>query len=182
MATSYPTSIDVYTNPAYFNPGPTFTGTGEHSNAYDAIIAIETFIGTSAAPVPHNPSYATAATGATALIGSPLTILTLASLPAGTYLMTATVNITNQATLTVVEPVGVLLGPTTNSSGGAYITTWQTLPVTTGAGASIISVTVIDIVVLASTTTVYCEAICLNGTGAAALSSQGQWFNAVRIN
>ena len=46
MTTSYPDAIDDYNDPTKWNPQPTHDGTGEHSNAYSAIIAIEETIGT----------------------------------------------------------------------------------------------------------------------------------------
>lgn len=49
VGTDYPTSIDRYNDPTLWNPVPRHDGTGEHSNAYDAIIAIEETIGVTGA-------------------------------------------------------------------------------------------------------------------------------------
>src|ERR1019366_8240636 len=51
MATNYPTSIDSPTNPVATNPMTSPDHAGEHANANDAVVAIETAIGTTGAPV-----------------------------------------------------------------------------------------------------------------------------------
>ena len=51
MATSYPTSIDAFTNPTGADPLTSPNHAGQHSDVNDAVEAIETAIGTTAAPV-----------------------------------------------------------------------------------------------------------------------------------
>lgn len=50
MATNYPTSIDSPTNPTPTNPMNAPSHAGEHDNANDAIVALETALGTTASP------------------------------------------------------------------------------------------------------------------------------------
>lgn len=51
MATSFPTSIDAFTNPTGADPLTSPDHAVQHSNVNDAVEAIETAIGTTAAPV-----------------------------------------------------------------------------------------------------------------------------------
>ena len=50
MPTNYPTSIDAPTDPTSSNPMNAPSHSGQHTNANDAIVAIETFLGTASAP------------------------------------------------------------------------------------------------------------------------------------
>lgn len=52
MPTNYPTSLDSLTNPTSSDPQNNPSHSGQHANANDAIEAIETFLGTSSAPLP----------------------------------------------------------------------------------------------------------------------------------
>ena len=70
--TTYPTAIDDYNDPTQSNPAPVHDGTGEHSNAYSAIIALETFVGTSGTPGAAIPAPATTVTGPDAFGASPV--------------------------------------------------------------------------------------------------------------
>ena len=150
MPTSYPASIDTYNNPTKWNPAPTHDGTGEHSNAYDAIEAIETFIGTTG-----SPNFATSG-GGTAIAISTKTIgytFTLAdegsevdynSSSAGTF--------TIPTNTSVAFPVGTVIscrqigtgqltiapisGVTLNNGSGLYVTRAQYSLVTLTKGAT----------------------------------------------
>src|ERR1035437_8053296 len=51
MTTSFPTSIDSLTDPISTNPMTSPDHAGQHANANDAIVAIETAIGTTGTPV-----------------------------------------------------------------------------------------------------------------------------------
>ena len=72
MPTNYPTSIDTPTDPTSSEPMTTPSHSGLHTNSNDAVVAIETFVGTTAAPnfaklgSPHFTGVPTAPTNATA--------------------------------------------------------------------------------------------------------------------
>ena len=65
MATSFPTSIDTFTNPVATNPTNSPSHATQHTHINDAVLAIETAIGTTASPVLAPVNSASGATAST---------------------------------------------------------------------------------------------------------------------
>lgn len=102
MATSFPTSIDAFTNPTGADPLTSPDHALQHSNVNDAVEAIETAIGTTATPVlarlasptftgvPAAPT-AAVATNTTQLATTAFVIANASSIPAAQRASTASV-------------------------------------------------------------------------------------------
>lgn len=71
MATNYPTSVDAYTRPLTSDPMNVPSHAGEHDNAYDAVEAIETKLGTGSSTAVANSVLAGTAAGVTAWSTTP---------------------------------------------------------------------------------------------------------------
>ena len=107
MATSYPTSVDAFTNPTSSDPLTSPDHAAQHANINDAVEAIETAIGTTAAPVlaklasPTFTGTVTIPSGASIADYAPLASPTFTGVPAAPTAAVAT-NTTQLATTALV--------------------------------------------------------------------------------
>jgi hypothetical protein len=111
----------------------------------------------------------------TALSASPVTISSLASLVAGTYLLNTTVNVINSGATSLSILTTVVTGGASGKAQALAI-----FPVIS-SGTYVQSITASDIIVLSGTTTL--SLTCTLNTGSnISLAAQGQTFSAVRIS
>lgn len=130
MATSFPTSIDSPTDPIASNPMNSPSHAGEHTNANDAIVAIETAIGitgafnfTPAGPVPTGTA-ATDTAAVQAVLTAAGTTGTAYLTQPGTFAINATLHSSSNLVMgpsTILQASTGLSGPVLDSPVGTFL-------------------------------------------------------------